>query len=85
MKKKLKNIPKFRSDKEAENFVANADLTQYDLSEFKPVKFEFSPKSAKLNMRISEGLLAQIKSMAKEKGVPYTRYVREVLESHISG
>ena len=32
MKKQLKKLPKLGSDKEAEEFVANSDLTEYDLS-----------------------------------------------------
>lgn len=79
-----KQLPKFKSDIEAEKFVDSADLTEYDLSNFEPIKFEFSPKSETLNMRISKGLLDQIKAGAKEKGMPYTRYVREIIEAHIS-
>ena len=40
----LKKFPTFKTDKEAEDFVDNADLTEYDFSEFKPAKFEFLPK-----------------------------------------
>jgi len=35
-----KQIPKFHSDAEAEQFVENADLTEYDLSDFKSMRFE---------------------------------------------
>ncbi len=38
MKKKL---PKLKSDKEAEDFVKNTDLTKYDLSGGKNVRFNF--------------------------------------------
>ena len=41
-KKNKKEIPVFKTNKEAEDFVENADLTEFDLSGFKPVKFEFS-------------------------------------------
>ena len=41
MKKKL---PKLGTDEEAEEFVANADLTEYDLSQLRTVLFEFQPK-----------------------------------------
>ena len=40
MKKKL---PRLKTDKEAEEFVAAADLTEYDLSVLRPVRFEFEP------------------------------------------
>lgn len=33
-------IPPLHSDAEAEEFVEKADLTEYDLSGFRPVRFE---------------------------------------------
>lgn len=82
-KKELKKFPKLDSDIEAENFVETVDLSEYDFSEFEPVKFEFRKKSARINMRLPEGLLSKIKSMAEEEGVPYTRFIRKIIESHI--
>jgi hypothetical protein len=38
--KKLKALPSFASDEEAEKFVDTADLSEYDLSGFKPAKFK---------------------------------------------
>jgi predicted DNA binding CopG/RHH family protein len=49
MKKKL---PGFKSDREAEKFVDEADLTEYDLSGMRPMHFEFQPKSERVNMRL---------------------------------
>jgi predicted DNA binding CopG/RHH family protein len=37
---------------EAEEFVVNADLTEYDLSNVRTVFFEFQPKSERVNMRL---------------------------------
>ncbi|WP_273755853.1 MULTISPECIES: CopG family antitoxin [unclassified Bartonella] len=45
---KLKQIPVLKTDEEAENFVDTADLTDYDLTGFEPVHFEFFPKEASL-------------------------------------
>ena len=45
MKKKL---PELHSDEEAEEFVATADLTEYDLSELRTVRFEFQRKSEQM-------------------------------------
>lgn len=78
--KTLKPLPPLMSDDEAEDFVDTADLTEYDLSGFKPVQFEFEPKSAQLNMRLPSSLLDAVKQRAKERGIPYTRLVREALE-----
>jgi predicted DNA binding CopG/RHH family protein len=42
-----KKIPTFKSDREAEAFLDTADLTKYDLSDAKPVRFEFEKKEAR--------------------------------------
>jgi predicted DNA binding CopG/RHH family protein len=84
MKAKLKPMPPLRSDEAAEAFVASADLTEFDLSGFAPMRFEIEPKSAALNMRLPTSLLAALKAKAKANGVPYTRYVRMLLESDVA-
>jgi predicted DNA binding CopG/RHH family protein len=83
-KTKLKKFPEFETDEEAENFVATADLSEYDFSDFKPMRFEIAPKSAQLNMRLPEQLLQAVKAKAEERGIPYTRLVREALEQAVS-
>jgi predicted DNA binding CopG/RHH family protein len=83
-KARLKKFPEFKTDEEAENFVATADLSEYDFSDFKPMRFEIAPKSAQLNMRLPEQLLLAIKAKAEERGIPYTRLVREALERAVS-
>lgn len=79
-----KRIPEFKSDAEAERFVAREDLTEYDLSGFKPVQFEFQKKEAQINMRVPQPLLDAVKDRAKARGVPYTRYIRHLLEQDIA-
>ena len=78
-----KKLPTLTSDEEAEAFVDAADLSKYDLSEMKPIKFEYLRKSAKLNMRLPESLLAAIKAKADAQGIPYQRYIRQVLEADV--
>jgi predicted DNA binding CopG/RHH family protein len=77
MKEKL---PKLRTDKEAEAFVAKSDLTDYDLSAMRMVRFEFQPKSERVNMRLPRPLLDAVKATAAEAGVPYQRFIRQALE-----
>ena len=84
MKAKSKAMPSLPSDEAAEHFVASADLSTYDLSGFKPMRFEIETKSAALNLRLPESLLNAIKDRAKSKGVPYTRYIRMLLESDLA-
>jgi predicted DNA binding CopG/RHH family protein len=83
-KPKLKQFPEFKSDEEAEAFVDTADLSEYDFSDFKPMRFEIAPKSAQLNMRLPEQLLNAVKAKAKERGIPYTRLIREALERTVA-
>jgi predicted DNA binding CopG/RHH family protein len=83
-KKELKPLPVLRTDEEAERFVEEADLTEYDLSGFKPVQFEFEKKAARVNMRLPETLLAAVKERARARGIPYQRFIREALERAVS-
>jgi len=84
MKAITKPMPPLDSDAAAEQFVATADLSDYDLSDFKPMRFEIEPKSASLNMRLPASLLDAVKTKARAKGVPYTRYVRMLLETDVA-
>jgi len=80
MKRKL---PRFKSDKAAEDFVAEADLTDYDLSGMRPIRFEFQPKSERVNMRLPRQLLDAVQASAARKGIPYQRFIRQVLEDAV--
>ena len=78
----MKKVPQFDSDQAAEAFL-DQDLSDLDFSQFKPVHFELEPKSASLNMRLPAALLDAIKARAKSRGIPYTRYVRMLLEADV--
>lgn len=80
MKKKL---PELKTDKQAEDFVAAADLTEYDLSGFHAVRFEFQPKIERVNMRIPTSLLVAVKARAAKAGMPYQRFIRQALEAAV--
>lgn len=77
MKKKL---PKLKSDKEAEAFVTKSNLTKYDLSGMRMLRFEFQPKSERVNMRLPRRLLDAVKVRAAKAGVPYQQFIRQALE-----
>ena len=79
-----KKIPTFKTDAAAERFVDKADLTKYDLSELQPVRFEFERKTAQLNMRLPKPLLDAVKNRAKQRGIPYTRFLRELIEQGLA-
>ena len=80
-----KKIPDFKTDAEAEAFVETADLSKFDLSGFKPVKFEFQPKVERVNMRLPAELLKAVRSKAEAEGMPYQRFIRAALEQAVAG
>lgn len=71
-------LPKLRTDREAEAFVAKADL-----SEMRPVRFEFQPKDERVNMRLPRPLLEAVKATAARAGVPYQRFIHQALEEAV--
>jgi predicted DNA binding CopG/RHH family protein len=76
-----KPLPALRSDEDAERFVAEADLTEYDLSDMRIIRFEFQPKTERVNMRLPKSLLDAVKASAAKAGVPYQRFIRQLLEA----
>lgn len=75
-----KRIPTFKTDEEAEKFVDTADLTQFDLSDARLIRFEFKPKNKTISLRLPEELLQAIQGRAKREGIPYQRLIRQALE-----
>jgi predicted DNA binding CopG/RHH family protein len=49
-----------------------------------PVQFEFEPKSAHVNMRVPKPLLDAVKERARLRGIPYTRFIRQLMEREVS-
>jgi predicted DNA binding CopG/RHH family protein len=82
MKNSKKRVPRLKTDKAAESFLAH-DLSRLDFSQFQPVRFEFEKKNKQINMRVPAPLLAALKAKAKQRGIPYTRLIREALERAI--
>jgi predicted DNA binding CopG/RHH family protein len=74
-----KKVPRLKTDHQAEAFLAQ-DLSNLDFSQFKSARFEFEKKDEQINMRVPKSLLAAVKARAKERGIPYTRLIREPLE-----
>ena len=75
-----KPFPKFKSDTEAEAFVENANLAEYDFSDMSPMRFELKPKDKSVNLRLPEQLLNAVRSKAQSAGIPYQRFIRIALE-----
>ena len=78
--RRRKPLPHFATDEEAERFVAEADLTDYDLTGGRPMHFEFERKTVQVTMRMPETLVKAVKAKAAERGIPYQRFIREAIE-----
>ena len=81
---KQKTIPHFESDQELEHFVDTADLSEYDWSGFKPLRFELKKKDARINMRVPAQQLDAIKQAAANEGIPYQRFIRNAIDLALS-
>jgi len=77
---KLKKLPTFKSDRDAERFVDGADLSQFDLSGGEFVRFELKPKDRSVNLSLPGELLEAVRKRAKRAGLPYQRFIRMKLE-----
>lgn len=78
-----RKVPVLRTDEEAEAFLMQ-DLSDLDFSQFKRMHFEFEKKEAQVNMRVPESLLDAVKQKASARGIPYTRYIRLLMEQDVA-
>jgi predicted DNA binding CopG/RHH family protein len=78
-----KKIPTFKTDEDAEVFVATADLSKFDLSGARLVKFELKPKDKAISLRLPEELLKAVQNQAKREGIPYQRLIRQAIEREV--
>jgi predicted DNA binding CopG/RHH family protein len=78
-----KRVPHLKTDEQAEEFLGQ-DLSELDFAQFRPVRFEFEKKDEQINMRVPQSLLNAVRRRARERGIPYTRYIRETLERAVT-
>lgn len=78
-----KSVPVLTTDEDAEAFL-DQDLSNLDPAQFRPMRFESLPKSARITMRLPEPLITALKARAKARGIPYQRLIREALEREVS-
>lgn len=83
--KKIKQIPKFKSEDEERDFWATHDSTEYfDMS--KPLKISFpnlKPSTRTITLRLSESMLSHLKTLANKKDVPYQSLMKIYLAEKI--
>lgn len=79
-----KKTPKFKSDKDAADFLEQ-DLTDYiDPRKDQRVTFEFLPKTEKVNLRFPPELLTEVRKKAARKGMSYQKYIRQAVEESLT-
>ncbi|MGC8625016.1 MAG: CopG family antitoxin [Phycisphaerae bacterium] len=75
-----RKVPRLKTDAAAGAFLAE-DLSDLDFTQFKPVRFEIQRKNSQINMRVPKALLDAVKRRSAARGIPYTRFIRDVLET----
>jgi len=85
MKKKLKTVPKFRSEAEERAFWESHDTADYfDLSKARRVQFpNLKLSTAAISLRLPEGLLDRIKVAANKRDVPYQSLIKVWLSEKV--
>ena len=78
MKKRLKAIPKFKTEKEERQFWERHDSTDYvDWSQAKTVRLpRLKPSTQSISLRLPAALLANIKIEANRRDVPYQSLIK---------
>lgn len=85
MKKTLKPIPHFKSDAAEGRFWQTHDSTEYiDWSKAKSVSFpNLKPSVKTISLRLPESTLANLKSIANKKDIPYQSLIKVMLTEKI--
>lgn len=81
----MKKCPVLTSDEEAEAFVAEADLTEHDLSDMAPVRFEPKPREASVTVSLPETLVGAVVKEAARVGLSHQDFIRLALERALPG
>jgi predicted DNA binding CopG/RHH family protein len=78
MTKKLKTVPKFRSEAEERVFWETHDTADYfDLSKTRRVQFpNLKLSTTAISLRLPQGLLDRIKVAANKRDVPYQSLIK---------
>lgn len=84
--KKLKAIPEFATDEEAGAFWMTHDTTDYlDWSKARRVTFpNLRPSTATISLRLPQGLLNDLRTLANERDVPYQSLLKVFLAERVA-
>ena len=83
--KKLKRIPRFRSEEQEREFWARNDSADFvDYSKAKPASFpNLKPTSRAISIRLPESLIENIKMLANREDVPYQSMMKILLSEKV--
>jgi len=75
-----KTFPRFSSDKEAEDFVESADLSEYNFTDFKGVHFERNDKLTHVDLRLPAQLFTVLSRKAAAEGISTTDFIQQLIQ-----
>ena len=84
-KKKLKYVPRFKTEDEEREFWSKNDFTDY-LHQFKPVKLDLTklkPSTKPITIRLPESLIDSLKKLANKRDVPYQSMMKIFLDERV--
>ena len=84
--KKDNTIPEFKNeDEEREFWATHSALDYFDKKKFKRASFpKLKPSVKSISIRLPEGMLAELKTLANKKDVPYQSLAKIYLARQIS-
>ena len=84
-KKTFKPIPRFATEAEEREFWATHDTTDYiDWSKARPAVFpNLRPSTETISLRLPAPLLADLKTLANERDVPYQSLLKVLLAAQV--
>ncbi len=85
MAKKLKKIPKHRSEEQEREFWSKSDSSEYiDWSDARPLVLpNLKPSLKTISLRLPEHMLAELKVLANKRDVPYQSLLKIFLAERL--
>ncbi len=86
MKRKLKEIPLFKSEEEEREFWASADSSEFiDWDKGAVTTFpKLKPSTKTISLRIPETMLEELRTLANKRDVPYQSLIKVFLKEKIN-
>lgn len=83
--KKLKDIPKFKSEEEEREFWAKNDSTEYiDWNQAEAMTFpKLKPSTKTISLRLPEFMLNELRTIANKRDIPYQSLIKMFLKERI--